>query len=126
MQTDPEGELTLQTVTFPADTNSSGDIFGGWVLSQMDIAAGITAAQRAQGRCATVAINEMRFHAPVHVGDLFSVYTVIVKTGKTSITMHVESWVRRQRTGERLMVTEADFTFVALDTSGVKRSLPPV
>jgi acyl-CoA thioesterase YciA len=82
MQLDPEGELTLQTVTFPADTNSSGDIFGGWVLSQMDIAAGITAAQRAKGRCATVAINEMRFHAPFHVGDLFSVYAVIVKTGK--------------------------------------------
>lgn len=126
MQLDPEGELTLQTVTFPADTNSSGDIFGGWVLSQMDIAAGITAAQRAKGRCATVAINEMRFHAPVHVGDLFSVYAVIVKTGRTSITMHVESWVRRQRTGEHLMVTEADFTFVALDASGVKRVLPPV
>lgn len=126
MQLDPEGELTLQTVTFPADTNSSGDIFGGWVLSQMDIAAGITAAQRAQGRCATVAINEMRFHAPVHVGDLFSVYTTIVKTGNTSITMHVESWVKRQRTGEQLMVTEADFTFVALDASGVKRVLPPV
>ena len=80
MQLDPEGELTLQTVTFPADTISSGDIFGGWVLSQMDIAAGITAAQRAKGRCATAAINEMRFHAPVHVCDLFSVYTVIVKT----------------------------------------------
>ena len=125
MQPDPERELTLQTVSFPADTNSSGDIFGGWVLSQMDIAAGITAAQRAKGRCATVAINEMRFLAPVHVGDLFSVYTVIKKTGRTSITMHVESWVRRQRTGERLMVTEADFTFVALDASGQKRVLPP-
>lgn len=125
MQPDPEGELTLQTVTFPADTNSSGDIFGGWVLSQMDIAAGITAAQRAKGRCATVAINEMRFLAPVHVGDLFSVYTVIKNTGRTSITMHVESWVRRQRTGERLMVTEADFTFVALDGAGLKRALPP-
>ena len=124
MQSSPEGELTLQTVTFPADTNSSGDIFGGWVLSQMDIAAGTTAAQRAKGRCATVAINEMRFHAPVHVGDLFSVYTHILKTGKTSITIHVESWVRRQRTGERLMVTEADFTFVAIEASGVKRALP--
>ncbi len=125
MQNEPEGTLTLQTVTFPADTNSSGDIFGGWVLSQMDIAAGITAAQRAKGRCATVAINEMRFHAPVHVGDLFSVYTRIRKTGHTSITMHVESWVKRQRTDELLMVTEADFTFVALEVSGVKRALPP-
>jgi acyl-CoA thioesterase YciA len=126
MQLAPEGELTLQTVTFPADTNASGDIFGGWVLSQMDIAAGTTAAQRAKGRSATVAINEMRFHAPVHVGDLFTVYTHIVKTGKTSITIHVESWVKRQRTGERLMVTEADFTFVAIEASGVKRALPPI
>ena len=99
MPINPEGELTLQTVTFSADTNSSGDIFGGWVLSQMDVAAGTTAAQRAKGRCATIAINEMRFHAPVHVGDLFSVYTHILKTGKTSITIYVESWVRRQRTG---------------------------
>ena len=120
----PQGDLTLQTVTFPADTNSAGDIFGGWVLSQMDIAAGTTAAQRAQGRCATVAIDAMRFHAPIHVGDLFSVYTRIVKTGRTSITMRVEAWVRRQRTGEHLMVTEADFTFVAIEASGRKRALP--
>jgi acyl-CoA thioesterase YciA len=82
MQLDSKGELALQTLAFTADTISSGDIFGEWVPSQMDIAAGITAAQRAKGRCATVAINEMRFHAPFHVGDLFSVYAVIVKTGK--------------------------------------------
>ena len=82
-------------MTFPADTNSAGDIFGGWVLSQMDIAAGVTAAQRARGRVATVAINAMRFHAPVMVGDLFTVYTSIARTGTTSITIHVESWVRR-------------------------------
>ncbi len=120
----PDGELTLQTVPMPADTNSGGDVFGGWVVSQMDIAAGTTAAQRAQGRCATVAIEAMRFHAPVLVGDLFSVHTRIVRTGRSSITMHVEAWVRRQRTGERLLVTEGDFTFVAISESGVKRPLP--
>ncbi|MBY6201255.1 acyl-CoA thioesterase [Maritalea mobilis] len=109
----------------PADTNSGGDVFGGWVVSQMDIAAGTTAAQRAQGRCATVAIEALRFHAPVLVGDLFSVYSSIVRTGRTSITMHIEAWVRRQRTGEHLMVTEGDFTFVAISESGVTRTLPP-
>ncbi len=125
-QTAPEGTLALQTVPFPADTNGGGDIFGGWVLSQMDVAAGITAAERAKGRCSTVAIEAMRFHAPVLVGDLFSVYTKIVKTGTTSITIHVEAWVRRQSTGESKMVTEGDFTFVAIEKSGVKRVLPEV
>ncbi len=108
----------------PADTNSGGDIFGGWVVSQMDLAAGITAQQRAQGRAATVAIEALRFHAPVLVGDLFSVYTQIQRTGRTSVTMHVEAWVRRQRTGEQSMVTEGDFTFVAIAESGVTRPLP--
>lgn len=121
----PEGTLTLQTVCFPADTNAAGDIFGGWVVSQMDIAAGTTAAIRARGRCSTVAINAMRFHAPVIVGDLFSVYTKIVRTGTTSITIHVEAWVRRLSTGQHLRVTEGDFTFVAIAESGVKRALPP-
>ncbi len=121
----PDGTLTLQTVAFPRDTNSGGDVFGGWVISQMDIAAGVTAAQRAGGRCATVAVDAMRFHAPIFVGDLVSVHTRILRTGHTSLTMHVETWVRRQRTGELLMVTEGDFTFVAISASGVKRPLPP-
>jgi len=120
----PNGNLTVQTVAMPADTNSGGDVFGGWVVSQMDIAAGTTAIDRAQGRCATVAIEALRFHAPVLVGDLFSVFTEITKTGRTSITMHVEAWVRRQRTGERILVTEGDFTFVAIESSGVTRVLP--
>ncbi len=109
----------------PADTNSGGDVFGGWVVSQMDIAAGTTAMDRAKGRCATVAIEALRFHAPVLVGDLFSVYSEITRTGRTSITMHLEAWVRRQRTGERMLVTEGDFTFVAISDSGVTRPLPP-
>ncbi|MCW1931580.1 acyl-CoA thioesterase [Pararhodobacter zhoushanensis] len=125
MDDKPEGELTLQTVPFPADTNGAGDIFGGWVLSQMDIAAGMTAARRARGRTATVAINAMRFHAPVMVGDLFTVYTRIVRVGTTSITIHVEAWVERLETAQHLRVTEADFTFVALHSSGVKRPVPP-
>ena len=124
-QTAPQGKLALQTVPFPADTNSGGDIFGGWVLSQMDVAAGITASERAKGRCSTVAIEAMRFHAPVLVGDLFSVYTSIVATGTTSITIHVEAWVKRQQSAETKMVTEGDFTFVAIERSGVKRELPP-
>jgi len=122
----PEGDLTLQTVTFPADTNAAGDIFGGWVLSQMDIAAGTAAALRAQGRVATVAINAMRFHAPVIVGDLFSVYTRILRTGTTSMTIRVEAWVRRLSTGQHLRVTEGEFTFVAIQASGVKRPVPAV
>lgn len=122
----PQGTLTLQTVAFPADANASGDIFGGWVVGQMDIAAGTTAALRAQGRVATVAINAMRFHAPVLVGDLFTCYTRILRTGTTSITMQVEAWVRRLRTGEHLRVTEAEFTFVAIAESGIKRPLPAV
>jgi acyl-CoA thioesterase YciA len=121
----PDGTLTLQTVPMPGDTNAGGDVFGGWVVSQMDLAAGVTATQRARGRCATVAIDALRFHAPVLVGDLFSVYTQIRHTGNTSITMHVEAWVRRQRTDELLMVTEADFVFVAIESSGRKRPLPP-
>lgn len=124
MTDSPKGDLTLQTVTFPADTNSAGDIFGGWVLSQMDIAAGTTAALRAKGRVATVAINAMRFHAPVMVGDLFTVYTRIARVGTTSITVAVEAWVRRLSTGQHLRVTEADFVFVAIQSSGVKRPVP--
>lgn len=120
----PSGTLTIQTVAMPADTNSGGDIFGGWVVSQMDLAAGVTAVQRAKGRAATVAIEALRFHSPVYVGDLFSVYTQIVKTGRTSVTMHVEAWVRRQRTGDEFKVTEGDFTFVAISESGKTRPLP--
>lgn len=125
MQDTPDGDLMLKTVTFPADTNASGDIFGGWVISQMDIAAGTTAGLRAKGRVATVAINAMRFHAPVIVGDVFTVYTRVARVGTTSITIHVESWVQRLHTAQHLKVTEAEFTFVAIQSSGVKRPVPP-
>lgn len=128
MMTDtPTGDLMIQTVPMPADTNSNGDIFGGWVLSQMDIAGGVAAAKRAKGPTATVAIDAMRFHAPVAVGDLFKVYAQIVRTGTTSVTIHIEAWVQRVRALDDLIkVTEADFTYVAIQSSGVKRPLPPL
>ncbi len=121
---EPRGELSLRTLAMPADTNPAGDIFGGWVVSQMDIAAGIAAGKRADGRVATVAIESMRFHRPVKVGDVLCVYTDIAKTGRTSITIHLEAWVLRDRLGRREKVTEGVFTFVAIDAQGRKRPLP--
>lgn len=109
------GQITTRTIAMPADTNPSGDIFGGWVLSQMDMAAGITAGQRAQTRVVTVSLDSMAFIRPVRVGDILGVYTDIEKVGTTSISIHVEAWVRRGRIGLREKVTEATFKFVALD-----------
>ena len=109
------GRITTRTLAMPADTNPSGDIFGGWVLSQMDMAAGITAGQRAQKRVVTVSVDSMAFIRPVKVGDILGVYTDIEKIGTTSMQIHVEAWVRRDRIGLREKVTEANFKFVALD-----------
>lgn len=111
----PRGELALRTLAMPADANPNGDIFGGWVLSQMDIAAGMTAGQRAKGRVATVAIDGMTFKLPVFVGDILCVYTEIERVGTTSITLHVEAWALRSRQEHRVRVTEAQFIFVAID-----------
>jgi acyl-CoA thioesterase YciA len=105
----------------PADTNPSGDIFGGWVLSQMDIAGGIAAGTRARGRVATVAINAMSFQRPVFVGDVLCVYAEIEKVGRTSLAVHIEAWVRRDRVSDRVKVTEGKFTFVALTDEGKPR-----
>ena len=121
---EPRGILSLRTLAMPADTNPSGDIFGGWVLSQMDIAAGITAGQRAQGRVATVAIDAMSFQLPVYVGNVLCVYTEIVKIGRTSITLHVEAWALRDVSGKRVKVTEAKFTFVAIGEDRRPRPVP--
>lgn len=99
----------------PADTNPSGDIFGGWLLGQMDIAGGVFAAQIAQGRTATVAVDAMVFRKPVRVGDVMCLYTDLVRIGTTSIAVRVEAWVVRQNQGERILVTEGTFTYVALD-----------
>ncbi len=111
----PRGELSLRTLAMPRDANPNGDIFGGWVLSQIDIAAGMTASQRARGRVATVAIDAMTFKLPVYVGDILCVYTDIERIGTSSMAIHVEAWVLRDRMGERLKVTEGKFTFVAID-----------
>jgi acyl-CoA thioesterase YciA len=100
----------------PADTNPNGDIFGGWLLSQMDIAGGIAAGQRARGRVATIAIEAMKFHKPVVVGDEVSCYTEITKIGRSSITIAIETWVRRLDGDQRIKVTEGVFTYVALDS----------
>lgn len=124
-QDEPEGELTIRVVAMPADTNTSGDIFGGWVLSQMDIAGGVAAAQVAQGRVATVAVNAMTFIAPVKVGDVLCVYTHVRKTGTTSIHLDIEAWVRRGRIASREKVTEGTFVFVAITEDGNPRPLPP-
>ncbi len=119
-----KGVLTSRTMAMPADTNPAGDIFGGWVLAQMDIAAGISASQRAQGRVVTAALDSMSFISPVKVGDILGIYTSIIKLGRTSMTIHVEAWVRRDRIGNREKVTEGQFTFVALGKDGNPTQLP--
>jgi len=118
------GRITSRTMAMPADTNPSGDIFGGWVLSQMDIAAGICAGQRAQNRVVTVAVESMSFIRPVKVGDILGVYTAIDRTGRTSMDIHVEAWVRRGRIGTREKVTDAVFKFVAVDDDGIPTPIP--
>lgn len=118
------GRLTTRTIAMPADTNPAGDIFGGWVLSQMDMAAGICAGQRAQCRVVTVSLDTMSFIRPVKVGDILGVYTDIESVGRTSINVHVEAWVRRGRIGHREKVTEAIFKFVAIDDEGKSTPVP--
>lgn len=124
-ETGPKGELTLRTIAMPADVNGNGDIFGGWVLSQMDMACGILARERARGRTATVAVDAMKFIRPVAVGDVLCVYTGIKRIGRTSMAIEVEAWVRRGTVGAREKVTEAVFTFVAIDEAGQPRPVPP-
>ncbi|MCV2887956.1 acyl-CoA thioesterase [Ruegeria aquimaris] len=119
----PNGELTLRTLAMPRDVNVNGDIFGGWVLSQMDIAAGITAGARAAGRVATVAVDTMKFIRPVRVGDVLCIYCQIARVGRTSLAIEIEAWVLRDRQGVREKVTEAVFTFVAIDEQGRPRQV---
>ncbi len=123
----PRSEAELRTIAMPADTNAYGDIFGGWLLAQMDLAAGSYAIMRARGRVATVGIEAMSFHRPVYVGDQVSCFCRTLRVGNTSITVHVETWARRRREhhfAEIVKVTEGNFTFVALDEDGRKRTLP--
>ena len=120
----PDAEPALRTLAMPADANPSGDIFGGWVLAQMDLAGGVPAAQRAGGRVVTVAVEAMRFHAPIAVGDLVTCYAEVVKSGRTSITVGIETWARRRRGPVEVRVTEGTFIYVAIDDDGQPRPLP--
>jgi len=120
----PRGQLTVRINAMPADTNANGDIFGGWVMSRMDAAGGIAGVDRAQGRVVTVAVDAMTFIQPVKVGDVLSVYTEIESVGRTSMKIHVEAWARRFRTSIHEKVTDATFTFVAIDEEGRPRPVP--
>ena len=124
MSDEPRGELTTRTLAMPADANPAGDIFGGWVLSQMDIAGGICAAERAQSRTVTVALDRMHFIRPVKIGDVLCVYTDIERIGNSSLDIHVEAWAQRDRSHRMVKVTEAKLTFVALGEDGRPRALP--
>jgi acyl-CoA thioesterase YciA len=115
---EPQGDLTVRTIAMPADTNANGDIFGGWVMSQMDQAGGIAGVERAQGRVVTVAVDAMHFIRPVRVGDVLCVHTRVERVGRTSMTIKIEAWARRFQTQMREKVTDATFTFVAIDQDG--------
>lgn len=117
------GEPVIRTAPMPADMNGNGDIFGGWVLSQMDIAGSIHAVEAVKGRVATVAVEAMTFIAPVKVGDVLCVYTRVERIGNTSITIAMEAWARRNRLADRVKVTEGRFVYVALDEHGNKRKI---
>ena len=124
----PEGDLAIRTLAMPADTNPNGDIFGGWIMSQMDIAGGILAKEASESRVVTIAVDSIRFHRPVKVGDVVCCYGSVVKIGNTSITIHLEVWVKQVLRGmeescSRFKVTEADFTYVAIDADGNKMSI---
>lgn len=118
------GEPALRALAMPADANPNGDIFGGWVLAQMDLAGAVPAARRAKGRIATVAVDAMRFHRPVFIGDLVSCYARIVKTGTTSISVLVETFAERRLDGSEVKVTEGTFVYVAIDKEGRPRPIP--
>ena len=122
---EPRGGLSIRTVCMPADTNASGDIFGGWLLGQMDIAGAVFADGIAKGRTATVAVDAMVFRKPVHVGDVICLYADLIRVGTTSIAVRVEAWVIRRGQSERMQVTEGTFTYVALDENHLPRKIEP-
>ena len=117
---------TLRVVPMPSDANYSGDIFGGWIMSQMDISSGVFAAHVAKGRVVTVAVDAMTFHKPVYIGDDVSCYCSVAKRGNTSITVDVEAWVRRHHSDMVAKVTQGMFTFVAVDSNGKPKPLPSI
>ena len=129
-ENEPCGDLSIRTMAMPADTNQNGDIFGGWLLSWMDIGGGIFASKMAKSRTVTVAIEAMNFRKPVFVGDVVSVHADLVRIGKTSITVHVEAWVLRRKETHSILVTDGNFTYVSIDDQGhpqvIKRDEPPI
>jgi len=123
-KTKPTGDPAIRTLAMPANTNPNGDIFGGWLMSQMDIAGGSIAVARSHGRTATVAVDAMTFHKPVFVGDVVSVYADLKRVGRTSMQVHVQAWARRSRGELEEMVTEGTFTYVAIDENRRPRPVP--
>lgn len=114
----PDGELVIRTIAMPADTNSNGDMFGGWLVSQMDLGGAIFARNISRSRITTVAIDAMTFIHPVYVGDIVSCHAALLKVGRTSIRIDVEAWARRAKGGEHLRVTRGTFTYVAINDEG--------
>jgi acyl-CoA thioesterase YciA len=121
--TEPTGELTIRQLAMPADTNQNGDIFGGWLLGQMDLGGGIFASKVAQSRTVTVAIEAMNFRKAVFVGDVVSVYATLVRVGRTSITVHLDAWVLRRRASDPILVTDGNFTYVSIDDQGLPQAI---
>ena len=126
----PRGDLCIRTLAMPADTNANGDIFGGWLLSQMDVGGGVFASKVAKSRTVTVAIDAMNFRKAVYVGDLVSVYATLVRVGRTSMTVHLEAWALRRRELQPILMTDGNFTYVSIDDSGhpqvIQRNDPPI
>ena len=121
----PDSQLALRVVPMPADANANGDIFGGWVMAQVDLAGGVIAVRRARGRVATVAVNSFQFKQPVSIGDVLSFWAREVRVGKTSITVQVEVTAERHPENPiTVKVTDATLTYVAIDRSGNKREIP--
>jgi acyl-CoA thioesterase YciA len=121
---EPMGALSIRTLCMPSDANQYGDIFGGWLLGQMDIAGGVFASQIASGRTATVAVDAMTFRKPVYVGDVMCIYADLIGIGTTSIRVHVEAWVLRRNQPPRILVTEGKFVYVALGDDRKPRTVP--
>ena len=117
-ETEPCGDLCIRTLAMPADTNANGDIFGGWLLSQMDLGGGVFASKIAKSRTVTVAIEAMNFRKPVFVGDLVSVHANLVRIGRTSVTVHLEAWVLRRKESRSILVTDGNFTYVSIYDQG--------
>lgn len=115
---EPDGDLCIRQLAMPADTNANGDIFGGWLLGQMDLGGGIFASKVAQSRTVTVAVDAMNFRKAVFVGDVVSVHATLVRMGRTSLTVHLEAWVLRRNENRSILVTDGNFTYVSIDDQG--------